>query len=163
MIAITMKIRAMMPRITASTVRPNDLSADPLVELTIPPDSVFRKAVLPARGFAGSGAPRVSADEENLPSTGAAGAEEGTDDVLTEMLGRRLQHAPAVPPRDIVNERGEPRIIRKHENVQRSVPAGHLVHLGQGELDRLGRRRPVKPGPPVPLQVGRWLAVGHDQ
>src|SRR5690348_17908108 len=100
MIAITMKIRAMMPRITASVVRPNDLSADPLVELTIPPDSAFRKAVLPAWGSCG-GAPRVSADEENLPATGAAGAEEVTDDVLTEMLGRRLQHAPAVPPRDI--------------------------------------------------------------
>jgi hypothetical protein len=62
MIATTMKIRAMMPRITASIVRPDDLSADPLVELKIPPDSAFRKAVLPARGFAGGGAPRVSAD-----------------------------------------------------------------------------------------------------
>jgi hypothetical protein len=37
MIATTMKISAMMPRITASIVRPDDLLADPLVELTIPP------------------------------------------------------------------------------------------------------------------------------
>ena len=79
------------------------------------------------------------------------------------MLGRRLQHAPAVPPRYIVNERAEPGVIRQHENIQRGVPAGHLVHLGQGELDRLGGRRPVEPGPPVALQVGRRLAVGHDQ
>src|SRR6185312_8889758 len=116
MIATTMKIRAMMPRITASIVRPGDLSADPLVELTIPPDWPCGRAVVAARGSAGV-SPR-SADEENLPPTGAAGAEEVPDDVLTEMLGRRLQHAPAVPPRDIVNERGEPRIIRQHENVE---------------------------------------------
>jgi hypothetical protein len=32
-----MNNRAMIPRITASIVRPDDLSADPLVELTIPP------------------------------------------------------------------------------------------------------------------------------
>src|SRR5437868_15152088 len=103
MIATTMKISAMMPRITASIVRPADLSADPLVELTIPPDSAFKKLYYRPGGFAGGGALRVSADEENLPPTGAAGAEEVTDDVLIEMLGRRLQHAPAVSPRDIVN------------------------------------------------------------
>ena len=63
----------------------------------------------------------MSADEENLPPTGATGAEEVTDDVLTEMLGRRLQHAPAVSPRDIVNERGEPDVISQRPDCRRQL------------------------------------------
>src|ERR1700759_5086279 len=95
MIATTMKIRAMMPRITASIVRPDDLSADPLVELTIPPDSAFRNAVLPARGGRGGRRPRgVQPAEKNPRRAGAGGGKEVTDDLPTEMLGPPLQPAP---------------------------------------------------------------------
>src|SRR5947209_15700574 len=153
MMPTTMNTRAMMARITARIVRPDDLSTDPLVELTIPP--------LRARGWTASRG--SSADEENLPPAGAPGAEEVTDDILTETFGCRLQHAPAVPPRYIVNERAEPRVVSQHENIQRGVPAGHLVHFGQRELDGLGGWRPVEPGAPVALQVSRGLAVGHDE
>src|SRR5215831_15964153 len=119
MIATTMNSRAMMPRITASIVRPDDLSADPLVELTIPPSAGMWSSCISGGRLRWPGRsrrcpPTCQPIRKNLPATGTAGTEEVTDDILTETLGRRLQHAPAVPSRYIVNERAEPGVIRQH-------------------------------------------------
>src|ERR1700722_17340888 len=150
-IAATRATTAMMPRITARTVLPVDLWSDPLVELTIPPCAACVKlsqclpvaVIRSVRIRVGCGGRGSAANEENLPFSDLPGEKEGADDVLTETFGRSLQHPAPVPSGHIVHERGEPHIVRKHENIQRGMPPRHLVHLSQGDLERLRRGRPV--------------------
>src|SRR6202034_1827358 len=90
----------------------------------------------------------------NLPSPpGSPGAKEVVHYVFSQVLRRCPKYPAAVPLGHVVDEGRQPVVVGQHEDVQRGVPSGHLVHLGQRQLDCLRRGGPVEPRPAVPHQV----------
>src|SRR5215831_5458924 len=140
----TMNTSAMRPRTTAATIRPEEL-----------PDSV--------EGLTSSSSFGNQFRANLPPASGPACAKEVVYHIFAEMFWCRAEHASAVSLRHIINKRAQPIVFGQHEDVQSGMPPGHLVHLGQRQLDGLRRRRPVEPGPAVPLQVRGRLTVGDDQ
>src|SRR5580698_10484339 len=99
----------------------------------------------------------------NLSPNRPAGVQEVPDDILSEMFGARFEHPAAVPFRHVVHEPAQTGVVGEQEDVEGGVPAGHLVHLGQGELEGLRGGRVVESRAPVALQVRGRLAIGnHD-
>src|SRR5579859_2904577 len=157
MTATTMKIRAMTPRITARIVLPDDLELDPLTELTIPPwCGQCGKAVLappvaaaivradcdgsvpqPTRRIYRPLAPRVRRKSRMTYSPRRSGAACRTRPpfLLATLSTNALSRA----------RRAEYIHACGRCTAQRGVPPGHLIHLRQGELERLRRGQPVEP------------------
>src|SRR5215469_10592372 len=123
-----------------------------------------RRRTWPDTRTATGHAARRSRKRRPSPRVLTARGEEILHHVLTETVRHGPKYAPAVPPRDLVDESCQPFVIGQHEDIHRRPAPGHLVDLGQGELEGFRRGRPVEPEPPVAAQVRRGLAVGnhHD-
>src|SRR6266851_4761063 len=141
---------AIIARTTAASMRPAGRPPDALTELTSSSSETYRIPLCLRRSGPigccrephGTTSRRRRRDSSrsvniNLSSAAAARAEEVAYHVLAQPLGHRAEHSPAVPPRHVLHERGEPVILGEHEDVQRRPAAGHLVHLGQGEFQGL--------------------------
>src|ERR1700677_666269 len=94
-------------------------------EDTIPPNTGQDEA-----GFAVPGRADPQPTRRNLSPNAAAGVQEVPDDILSEMFGACLEHPAAVPLRHVVHKPAQAGVVGEHEDVERGVPAGHLVHLG---------------------------------
>src|SRR5580693_3529367 len=108
---------ARMARTTVTTVRPDELPGR-VEELTGPPCA----AAAACRSCRGP----------NLPATtSAACSKEVAYDIFAKTFRLSTEHPAAIALSHIVHERAQPVVFSEHEDVQRRVPAGHLVDFRQ--------------------------------
>ena len=83
--------------------------------------------------------------------------------VVAELVIGRREDASAVALGQLVDEVDEALVLGEHEDVERRAAPRHLVGLGQGHRQRLGRRRPVEGVVAARQQVRGGFAVGDDE